>query len=118
MTKKNLLPGLMIFLLMALLMPASATERSPFESSPKQRNLHNYTRASKNCRIAGLITTKTQSRVILKLNNDPQTLVFREGDTIRLLYRGIGHDFRISAIKAKSVMLTGKNNKTYEMKAR
>lgn len=112
-----------IFLLLCLplIFPVSiagASERSPFEASPKQKSLYNYANASKSLRISGLITTEKQGRVILKFKGCPDACVFRKGDGIQLVYRGIIHGFTISDIKTKSLMLKGKNNKTYEVKAR
>lgn len=116
---KQILMSLMTLALLTVAIPgSSAADRSPFTESPKQKNLFNYARAVKNCKVVGLIATQTQGRVILKLNDEEDTAVYREGDTFQLLYRGISHTFTLRKINPKSIRIKGGNKKLYEVEVR
>ncbi len=117
---KQILIFLMIPVLFTAVLPgpSAAADRSPFTESPKQISLYNYTRAVQSCKVVGLITTQTRGRVILKLNDDDHTAVYREGDSFQLFYRGISHRFTLEKINPKSIRLKGGNKKVYEVEVR
>lgn len=116
--KQILIPLMALVLLTAVIPCPSTANRSPFTQSPKQKSLYNYTRAVNGCKVIGLIATQTRGRVILKLNDDEQTAVYREGDTLTLLYHGISHTFTLEKIYPQSIRLKGGNKKAYEVEVR
>ncbi|MCK5165031.1 MAG: hypothetical protein KAQ72_14995, partial [Desulfobacula sp.] len=93
-------------------------DRSPFDEPVRTRNLYDYTQAKKQCIITGIITTQKKGTAILKLNNSEIASVYSVNDRISLEHNGIVHEFTLIEIKNKSIVLKGKNSRTYEVELR
>lgn len=106
----------------AMMMAASpglgAEKRSPFDEPARPVTAYDYEAAKDHCVITGLIITKTEGKVILKTNDQETGSVYSVKDRIRILYNGVPHEFTLERIKAKSIVLKGKNAETYEVEAR
>ena len=93
-----------------------SADRSPFEESV--RTNYDYMKAKKQCVITGIITTEKEGKAILKLNGKETASVYSLDDRIPLENNGILHEFTLHKIKNKTILLKGRNNRTYEVEAR
>lgn len=119
----NSIPAKIFLLAVAtMLMAASpglgAEKRSPFDEPARPVTAYDYEAAKDYCMITGLIITKTEGKVILKIEGQETGSVYSVKDRIRILYNGVPHEFTLERIKAKSIVLRGKGAETYEVEAR
>lgn len=133
--------GRKIILVLILLMSVQSgisysAERSPFEEPVNARDMHDYRKAQKKCRIIGIITTEKDGKVILHTPGTPGggsasgeapalnevttkgASVYSVNDRIRIKSNGILHEFTLNKIKNKGIVLKGKNGRSYEVEAR
>ncbi len=126
-----------IILVLILLMTVQSgisysAERSPFEEPVNARDMHDYKKAQKQCRIIGIITTEKDGKVILHTTGGSDNgatpalngvttqgaSVYSVNDRIRIKSNGILHEFTLNKIKNKGIVLKGKNGRSYEVEAR
>jgi hypothetical protein len=95
-----------------------SADRSPFVEPIRIGAIYDYSKAAKNCEIIGIIRTKTDGKVILRLNDSETTSVYSLKDRILIKGNEEIHQFTLHAIKSKAIVLIGEDGKTYEVEAR
>ncbi len=100
-----------LIVLILLIAPCGAEERSPFERTPAA----DYEEAIKSCEVRGVVITKQFSRVILRCQGSAELLVYGQGEKLTVFSGGLEHEFRVRKIGRRSVSFQDKQGKIHEV---
>ncbi len=104
--------------------PVTTTQKAPALPSSTMPNLggrspfavpHRYTNAVQSLVLRGVVRTAQYSGAILQVGEYDQPVVLRVGSRFKLDLDDQRYEFRLSEIKEKSVVLKGKDDKSYEV---